>query len=297
MTTLARRSFLAAGAMAPLLSQARSGAAAVTAPGAAPARYRTSLAAYSLRKYLDLKKPTMKLDEFIDKAAGWGCDGVELTEYYFEKPITAAYVMRLKRKAIRAGLDVTGTPIGNSFTLPPGAARDKQIAQVKAWIDVSADLGSPAIRIFAGSAPKGTPEPQARKWAAECIEACGEHAGKRGVFLALENHGGVVATADGLLDIVKAVKAEWFAVNLDSGNFDSADPYAEIARCAPYAVTCQVKAELKRQGKKEPMDYQRVADIMRKAGYRGYLTLEYEAEEEPLTAIPRHLEALRKAAG
>lgn len=290
-----RRHFLAVGA-AGGATLALPRPAAAQAPALRP-RYRLGLAAYSLRKFLDLKNPTMTLEQFIEKSAEWGFDGVELTEYFFKKPITPEYLMRLKNKAVRLGLDITGTPVGNTFTLPPGEARDKQVASVKQWIDVSAELGSPAIRIFAGGTPKGSDETQARKWAVECIEACLEHAAKRGVFLALENHGGVVATADGMLEFAKAIKHDWFGFNLDGGNFHGEDPYAELERCAPYAVTCQVKAELSRKGKKEAADYARIIEILRKAGYRGYVTLEYESAEDPMIAVPKHLEALRKAVG
>lgn len=290
-----RRHFLQAGVAAAC-------AAAVPVPARADAggpksRYRLSLAAYSLRKFLDLKNPTMTLEQFLERCAEWGFDGAELTEYFFRKPITPDSLMRLKNKAARLGLDITGTPIGNTFTLPPGDARDRQVASVKQWIDVSAELGSPAIRIFAGGTPKGAEEAQARKWAVECIEACLEHAAKRGVFLALENHGGVVATAEGMLEFAKAIKHDWFGFNLDGGNFHSEDPYAELEKCAPFAVTCQVKAEISRKGKKEAADYARIVEILRKAGYRGYVTLEYESAEDPMGAIPKHLEALRKAVG
>ncbi len=256
---------------------------------------KLSCAAYSLRKYLDLKKPAMTLEEFILRCAEWGTDGVELTEYYFPKPVTPQYVSRLKKLLAAEGLDLTGTPIGNNFALPPGAERERQIASVKSWIDLSADLGSPAIRIFAGSAPSGASEAEARRWVVECIESLCEHASRRGVFLAIENHGGVVATADGLLEIVKAVQCEWAAVNLDTGNFHTADPYGDMARCAPYAVTCQVKTEVQPAGgKKEEADLQRLIGILKGAKYHGYVTLEYEAAEEPLEAVPRYLKRLRE---
>lgn len=261
-------------------------------------RFKLSCAAYSLRKYLDLKSPRMTLEEFIEKCAGWETDGVELTEYYFPKPITPEYLMRLKRQAANWGQAISGTPIGNNFALPPGPERDKQVADVKKWIDVSADLGSPAIRIFAGGAPKGVEEDAARKWVAEAIESCCDHAARRGVYLALENHGGVVATAEGLLSIIHAVGCEWVAVNLDTGNFHSEDPYAEMAQAAPYAMTCQVKTDVTAKGKKrEDADLPRVIEILKKAGYRGFVTLEYEGEEEPMTAVPRHLGVLRKLVG
>src|SRR5678816_4940577 len=78
--------------------------------------------------------------------------------------------------------DSTCTPIGNSFTLPPGEARDKQLAAMKQWIDISAELGSPAIRTFAGSVQKGSTEDEARKFCIETLNICLDHAAKRGVF-------------------------------------------------------------------------------------------------------------------
>jgi len=284
-----RRDFFKAGAV---LAAMPSVAAAPPAP--AP-RYKLSLAAYSMRQFLDLKNPKMKLEEFIEKCVEWGCDGTELTEYYFPKPVTPEYVSKIKRIAIKAGLPITCTPIGNSFTLPPGEARDKQLAAMKQWIDISAELGSPAIRTFAGSVQKGSTEDEARKWCIECLNISLDHAAKRGVFLALENHGGIVATAEGMLAILQAVKHDWLGVNLDSGNFHTPDPYGDLEKIAPYAVTCQLKCEITpKGGKKEDTDYGRVVGIMRKANYRGFITLEYEAAEDPLTGIPKHLEAIRK---
>lgn len=259
-------------------------------------RLKVSLAAYSLRRQLDLKNPQLTLDGFLERCAEWGADGAELTEYYFPRPITPTLITGLKRKAFLLGLDITGTPVGNNFVRPPGAERDREVEGLRRWIDISADLGSPAIRIFAGNATRGVDEAEARRWVVECIEECCERAAQRGVFLAIENHGGVVARADGLLEIVKAVACPWVGVNLDTGNFHTPDPYADLERCAPYAVTCQLKTEVTPEGKaKEAADVPRIVAILRKAGYEGYVTLEHEADEDPLEAIPRHLEALRKA--
>lgn len=284
-----RRTFLGSGAAA---------AAGLLLPGASAAArpYPISLAAYSLRKYLTLKNPTMTLEDFIRKCHEWDVDGTELTQYFFKQPVTPEYVRGLKRLALKLGLDITGTPIGNTFTLPPGDKRDAQIAMMKRWIDTSADLGSPAIRIFAGNTPKGATDEEARTWAVESIDSCLPHAEKRGVVLALENHGGIVATAEGMLAIVNAIKSDWFGVNLDTGNFRTGNAYAQLEACAPYAVTCQVKVEIKVDGKNEPVDLDRIVAICKTAGYTGYLTLEYEAKEEPLEAIPVWLAKLRKAA-
>jgi sugar phosphate isomerase/epimerase len=282
-------------------------AAAVAAAGAVPAgaippvtrtgkpRLRLGLAGYSLRDHLTSKlSPSMTLHDFIDRAAAWDVDAVELTSYYFPPDFTPDYVAGLKRHCHLAGIDVSTTPIRNTFTHPAGPEREREIAHVKRWLDVAADLGSPAIRIFAGDAAKGQAAADARRHCVEAIEACADHAAKRGVFLALENHGGVVAEPDGLLEIVRAVESEWFGVNLDTGNFHGEDPYADLARCLPYAVTVQVKVEMQAKGgPKQEADFGRLVRMVKESGYRGHVTLEYEAAEAPLTAIPRLLDRLR----
>src|SRR5262249_59592817 len=97
------------------------------------------------------------------------------------------------------------------------------------------------------------------------------------------------------LAIVKAVKHDWFGVNLDTGNFHTPDPYADLAKAAPYAVVVQVKTEVHPQGKKtEEADLKKVTDILRKANYQGYVALEYEAKEDPRTAVPRAIAELKK---
>jgi sugar phosphate isomerase/epimerase len=128
----------------------------------------------------------------------------------------------------------------------------------------------------------------------QSIEACLDHAARRGVFLALENHGGVVAEPEGLLEIVAAVRSDWFGVNFDGGNFHGVDPYADLERIVPYAVTAQVKVEVQAKGgEKQEADFGRIVKMLRAGGYRGYVTLEYEAAEAPMTVIPRHLDRLR----
>jgi sugar phosphate isomerase/epimerase len=101
-----------------------------------------------------------------------------------------------------------------------------------------------------------------------------------------------------MLSVVKAVKHDWFGVNWDTGNFHTADPYADLEQLAPYAVVGQIKTEIHRAGKPpEEADLRRLTDILRAAGFRGYLALEYEAKEDPKTAVPRTIEALQKLMG
>jgi len=292
-----RREFLARAGLAAAGLAAGSGAAHAIEPiiRKGPPRLKLGVCAYSYRQLLTRKEEPMTLEGFLEKAAELDFDGVELTSYYF-KDTSQAFLRRLRARAFALGLDVAGTAVGNNFCLPPGPERDKQLANVKKWVDHSEALGAPVIRIFAGSKQKGQSDEDAHKVLVETIEECCAYAGEHGVYLALENHGGPTATADGTLKILREVKSPWFGANLDTGNYHSADPYAEIAAVAPYAMTTHVKVEVSAAGQKaQPADFKRIVKILRDAGYRGYLSIEYEAKEDPLTALPRHAKAIREA--
>lgn len=302
-----RRQFLtgvAAAVPAALVAQGTAVAASPPERIAVP-RMKLSLAAYSFNKMLPRRgspesaaKATMKLEDFIRYCAEQNLGACEPTGYYFAETITPEYLLSIKNLAFRYGLDISGTAIGNDFCLPAGEKRDAQLAMTREWIEYAAVIGAPVIRIFAGKVPEGDSEDAAVERCIEGINASLDHAAKYGIFLGLENHGGITATADMLLRIVKGVKeSPWFGINFDSGNFGSDDPYAELAKIAPYAVNAQIKASIKRGGKKEPSDLARVVGILKDAGYRGYLALEYEDETDPYEAIPPLLNRLRELIG
>ena len=256
-----------------------------------------SLAAYSYRDLLNVKQPQMSLFEFVDECGAFGLDGAELTSYYFPEEVSDRFLRELKLHCFRKGIDISGTAIGNDFGFPAGAERDKQLASARRWIERAEILGAPVIRIFAGHPKPGVEEAEAERLMIAGMEESCAYAGEHGVTLALENHGGPTATADGLLKFVEAVKSPWFGVNLDTGNFHSDDVYGDLARVAPYAVNVQVKVSITEKGVKQPIDFRKLAGILRDAGYRGYVVLEYEEAEEPRAACQRYLDELRAAFG
>lgn len=263
-----------------------------------PGKLKLSLAAYSLRKYLAAKPADvaqkMDLFDFVDLCQQYGLSGAELTSYYFPEQVTEAYLLKLKRHCHLRGISISGGAIRNDFCSTDPNSIQRDLEHTKQWIDHYALLGAPAIRIFAGNSNSDEELRQTLERCAQtCLVACA-YAAKKGVMLALENHGGVTAKAEGLLDIVRQVDSPAFGVNFDSGNFRStADPYAELAQIAPYAINAQIKVEIAPNGKQEETDLARVLDILREAGYSGWVALEYEAQEEPLEAIPHWLEQLK----
>ena len=256
------------------------------------------LAAYSFRRKMKWMKgkPNEEAREggdwdmldFIDYCADHGCAGAELTSYFFPPEFDEAYLLKLKRHAYLRGVAVSGTAVGNVFTHPKGEERRKEIDYVKNWIRYAAVMGAPHIRVFAGNARKGVSQKEAEKNFLECYEECLELAGEKGIFLGLENHGGIVSEADALVRIMKAVDSPWAGINLDSGNFHTTDPYGDLAKIAPYAVNVQMKVSLKRKNakEKEPIDLPRLLKILRTVNYQGWFTLEYEEEQDAEKAVP-----------
>lgn len=263
------------------------------------AKMKLSLAAYSYNRHLNLRgkaKPTMTLEDFIDEAARLEVPAVELTQYYFRET-GEDYLKAILARCRKHGLAVSGTAVGNDFCWPDEKKLAEQLDRVKKWTEITALLGGKTMRIFAGSVKKGDTEADAVKRALSAIEKACEHAAKYKVYLALENHGGITATADQLLALVRPVKSEWYGVNLDTGNFHTPEPYGDMATVAPYAVSVQVKTEVFPNNKREDADLERIVGILHKANYQGHVALEYEAKEDPKTAVPRHLKALKKLLG
>ena len=271
-----------------------------------PVRNRTpflklSLAAYSFNRLFarrgtpeQIAAAQMTLEKFIDYCAEQGLGATELTGYYFPKDVTTEYLLSLRERTHRLGLDISGTAIGNDFCLPEGEKREQQLADCRTWIDYAAVMGAPAIRIFAGKVPKGDSEDAAIERCADGINQSLDYAATKGIFLALENHGGITATPAQMMKIIDKVKSSpWFGVNFDSGNFRTDDPYRDLAVIAPYAVNAQIKVAVKTaDGKRQKADLPRVIGILKDAGYRGYVALEFE-EPNPFEEIPKYLDELR----
>jgi len=251
---------------------------------------RLSCAGYTFNTYF--REKGLTLEEYAEFCSDIGLEGVELTQYYFPET-TPAYLNHLKRLLFRRGLELAGTAIGGAFCLPNEEERAKHIAFVKEWLDISARLGSPCLRVFAGETPEGNTDDEALQWAIAGIRACAGHAANVGVMIGLENHGGLTATAEGLLRIMDGVGSEWVGALLDFGNYRQ-DPYAEFEQTAPHTIMTHAKPTADFAGTRDWVDYGRVNEIMRAAGYRGFLSIEHEEPgKDAMVEVPRFAAYLR----
>ena len=307
MNTTSRRHFLQATAATLLAAPFAHAIAPLGRTG--KARLQLSLAAYSFREFFgaDVQRPagkkgaapagqSMDMFKFVDYCAEHGCDGAELTGYYFPRELSTDYLVQLRRHVFIKGLAVSGTAIGNNFSHPKGPKRDEEIAQTKQWIDRAAVLGAPHIRVFAGQT-KELEREAADKLVVAALEECSDYAGQKGIFLGIENHD-AIGSAEHLLKLIKQVNSRWLAVNLDSGNFRTADPYKDFAEIAPYAVNVQLKTEINPVGAAkagpQPADLPRLVKILREAHYQGFVALEFEGKEDPFKAVPPVLKRMKE---
>lgn len=259
-----------------------------------------AIAAYSFRKQFAWMrgKPQqpqgrpIDMRGFIDYCSQQGGVAAELTAYFFPPDIDRQELLQLKRYAFLKGVTICGTAVGNHFDSPDAQLVQRELQEVMQWIDRAAILGAPHIRLFAGTA-KGLSDPQAFQRSVDATRRCADHAADSGVIIGVENHGGI--TPETLLRFLDAVDHPWVGINLDTGNFSSADPYADLQQCVHRAVHVQWKVNMRDGSGKVEADFQRLAAILRSANYNGFVALEYEEQDDPYRATAEALQRMRQA--
>jgi sugar phosphate isomerase/epimerase len=310
-----RRHLLSAApaTLLPLLSAAgaeTSPAAPATAPAAGAGRRRLpiGISTYSFWRFKnDDFRPAEKC---LERAHEFGFDGVELLQ--MQLPDTSPAALRaIKRRAFSLGLPLMGYSTHQGFVSPEPQKRTDNILKTTQFLEEAYDLGIPTMRVNTGRwgtskdfdelmknrgiEPRleGFSDDEGFKWVIDSFARLVPEAEKRGVIMGLENHWGLGLTPEGVLRIVNAIDSPWLQVTLDTGNFLE-EPYPKLAQLAPRTVLLQAKTYY---GGGEwytlDLDYQIIADLMRTAGYTGWVSLEYEGRDDVLPSIQKSLELLR----
>jgi len=261
-----------------------------TAADNSKGRFRPAICAYSFRD--QLKAGSMTYADLIQMAAELGADGVDLTAYWL--PDTSDQTLfPLKKLAYKSAVSIYTIGIGARMAQPTPDLQAAEVNTVRKWIDVAQRLGAGHVRVFGGEVPKGATEDQAVIWAVETLKRCADEAGKKGITLGVEDDGGLTTNADRTVEIVQKAGSPWAGINLDVGNFPD-DAYHQIRMCAPYATNVHFKSEVHVDQRSQPADWPRILKILGNAGYQGYLALEYESTDAPLTAVPKLVSKMRE---
>lgn len=253
--------------------------------------------AYSYRDHI--LSGEMNLESFIEESYKIRLDGVELTGYYF-KSKEKSYLYRLKRLCLEKGLSISMVSCGAHLWSPREEDVKRDLDEIKRWVKVAYELGAPCLRVFGGRWPPagvlaGFTIDDAIEVAIEVGGECADFGSDYGVVIALENHGGITRFADDVIRIIRGVSSEWFRLNLDTGNYRD-HMYEDIKKSAPYAVHVHAKTGVRHVGSgiEIPLDYGRIRRILEDVGYNGWVSIEYEAEEDPKIGVPRFAEELRR---
>jgi len=262
-------------------------------------RERVSVAAYPFREFIvgwkgwDGKSPNavpasqqMELKDFaahvadkfnVHKIEPWSRVFPSTDPKYLEQFRAAV------EKAHSAVVDIAVDEEHSQYS-PDAAERGRAVASSKRWIDVGAALASPSIRTHVQGAKDSKPDVGR---AADTLSRVTEYGAKKNVVIHLENDDAVSEDPFFIVQVIEKVNSPWLRALPDFGNTLNThdDDYSYRAIDAMFAHAygiCHVKdGEVDEQGKATHVDLARTFAILKKHGYKGYCSIEYDAPGNP----------------
>lgn len=300
MKNWSRRRFLetSAGALAAF-------AAACTErerPGVEAPWFKISLAEWSLHR--TLREGALDHLDFVKTAKrDYGLGGVEyVNTFFFDRARDQDYLGEMKTRAEGEGVrsliimcDAEGR-LGD----PDETARTTTVENHYKWVEAAKFLGCHAIRVNAAS--EGDREEQ-MKLAADGLRRLAEFGDGHDIDVIVENHGGLSSNGKWLAGVIEMVGHPRAGTLPDFGNFrinetERYDNYQGVTELMPYAKAVSAKSyDFDEEGNETELDYARLLRIVRDAGYRGYVGIEYEgtrlSEPDGIRATKALLERVR----
>jgi sugar phosphate isomerase/epimerase len=258
-------------------------------------RERLAVASWPFRKLVDPRRGTLPLLDFpkmvVDR---FGVHGIEPLDEHFLST-EAAYLDRFREAVAKCGSRVVNIPVGRlggSFYDADAAKRRQVVATAKHWVDVAAAVGSPGVRVHVAAAK----DPPNVRFAAESLKVVASHGESCNVVVHLENDDARSEEAFFLADVIKAAGTPWLRALPDFCNsmlLERGDEYNYRAVRAmfdhAYGI-CHVKDSEQDGRKMFHVDLGKTFEIARAAGYRGYFSMEYDAEGDPVEPTSKLIE-------
>ncbi|NLB95609.1 MAG: sugar phosphate isomerase/epimerase [Armatimonadetes bacterium] len=260
----------------------------------------------------------MTLKETIAKAKEQGFDVIEILGLSSQAPDCSdpeKLAEELREEAARCDIEIAAYTVAADLLRGCDGNFEKEVARIQREIDLAAIMGAPCVRhdASAGFPPEHVGPKSFDAALPRLAEGCRiltEYAAAKGIKTTVENHGRFCQDSRRVEKLVTAVNHPNFGVLIDIGNFICVDedPRVAVGRLIPYAFHCHAKdfhlkpGTLPYPGKPWGVtrggNYYRGAIIghgdvpllpclrvMKRAGYSGVLSIEFEGMEDVLTAL------------
>lgn len=282
------------------------------APKAGPYFFEISLAQWSLHNALFGKKID-NLDFARIARKEYGIGVVEYVNQFFkDKANDTAYLNEMLKRC-------ADNNVKNHLIMIDGegelgnlndAERKKAVENHFKWVDAAKYLGCVTIRVNAAGTGSAA---DVAKAAVDGLSRLGEYGKKQGINVIVENHGGYSSNGEWLMGVMKQIGLKNVGTLPDFGNFclnrkpndwttclEDYDRYKGTAEMMPFAKGVSAKSnDFDAEGNETETDYMRIMKIVKDAGYRGYVGIEFEggkmSEDEGIRKTKALLEKVGKA--
>lgn len=278
--------------------------------------FNISLAQWSLHKAFQ-KGKLDHLDFAKTAKNDFGINAIEYVSQFFQdKAEDTNYLDQMKTRAENNGVEQLLIMVDGEGGLAEidDSKRNQAVRNHYKWVDAAKHLGCHAIRVNAYSESMvGT---DAHKAAVHGLGKLGEYARILEMNLIVENHGGLSSNGKWLADVLKEINQPNIGTLPDFGNFclkgnpdpnadkceESYDRYEGVAEMMPFAFGVSAKShDFDANGDEKHTDYMKMLKIVKDAGYKDYIGIEYEgsgmSEADGILATKKLLLKVGKALG
>ena len=274
------------------------------------------VSSYSFSKYMN--QTGADYYTVCDLAKKMGYDAIEFIDLSLDVQQADSLIdlaKDIRRHCAEIGLPIAAYTVGADFMRP------NEADAVKEKVDVAAALGAKVLRHDASwSLPEGMDWRQLIDRIAPDIRRVTQYAEDKGIRTCTENHGMILQEAERVETLIRMVDHPNYGWLVDIGNFLCADdnPLRSVPIAAPYAFHAHVKDFIfKPFDADDPgsgwittragnhlrgtvaghgvVPIRRCLQLLRKAGYQGPVSYEFEGMEDNLAALETGLAFIRKA--
>jgi len=255
--------------------------------GVLPGGNLLALETYSLRDLFG--KHELDMLTFPAKAKELGFKGLALNDMFFDS-WDDAYLTKIKDAAKAQGRIICAVIMGGGLATGDEAARKRNIEEITKKMKAAHFLGAHVVRIDLGGTGEG--QDADNTIGVERVTAGFKEllplAKQLDIKMTIENHGGVSKSADNILRIIKGSDPKWVGSCLDFKNWPKELFYEDNAKLAPYAYHTHAKAHnFNPDGEEADISYQRVLDMLKKAHYKGAISVEWEGGGDPIVGVEK----------